>query len=99
MSTRVGITPSARARVFAAHGHRCVACGAGATDGAVLHLDHLISRKQAEKAGVLDALIDSEHNLAPMCEECNLGKRAESVESIQLIYRVLLIKERMAGSQ
>jgi hypothetical protein len=30
-----------------------------------------------------------------MCEECNLGKRAESTESIQLIYRVLLIKERL----
>ena len=95
VSTRTGITPSARARVFALHGHRCIACGACAADGAILHLDHLISRKQAEMAGCLDALIDSEHNLAPMCEECNLGKRAESTESIQLIYRVLLIKERL----
>jgi hypothetical protein len=57
----------------------------------------MIRVDQAQKAGVYDELIESDLNLAPLCEECNLGK-AESIQSIQLIYRVLLIKERLARS-
>lgn len=95
VASREGITPSVRARVLASHGHACIACGRTALlHNVVIHLDHLISRAQAEAAGCLDGLIDSEWNLAPMCEECNLGKRTDSPEFIQLIYRVLLIKAK-----
>lgn len=41
---------------------------------------------------MLDALIDSEWNLAPMCRECNSGKRVLGEPSVRLMYRVLLMK-------
>lgn len=88
LSTRPGITPSQRFRVLDAHGHQCVSCGATGS----LQLDHLISRDDAERAGCLDELIDSEWNLAPMCPECNSGKRSLGTASIRLMYRCLLIK-------
>lgn len=91
VSTRPGITPGQRARIMETHGHACVSCGATAP-AVVLHLDHLISREDAERHGFLDDIIDSEWNLAPMCEECNLGKRVLGSASVRLMYRCLLIK-------
>lgn len=85
--SRETVTPSQRARVMG---------GRGGTDGVILHLDHLISRDEAQRIGHLDELIDSEWNLAPMCEECNLGKRNNSAQFLNLIYRVLLIKQQLA---
>jgi hypothetical protein len=41
----------------------------------VLTLEHIISREIAERYGMLDALIDSEWHLVPMCEEDNSGNR------------------------
>lgn len=88
------IKPKARSRVLAAHGHQCIGCGrTPQLHDIVLHVDHLIPLALAERHGMLDDVITSEANLAPMCEECNLGKQDDlDGVSIQLIYRVLKLK-------
>jgi len=91
LSSRPGLTPSARARVFDIHDNRCIVCGRTSPD-VQLDLEHLISREDADRHGFLDELIDSEWNLAPMCAECNSGKRTLGSASVRLMYRVLLIK-------
>lgn len=91
LASRPGLTPSQRARVLDAHDHACIGCGRR-PPAVTLDLDHLISREDAERHGFLDDLIDSEWNLAPMCAECNSGKRALGSASIRLMYRCLLIK-------
>jgi hypothetical protein len=52
----------------------------------------MLSREDAARHGFLDALIDSEWNLVPMCAECNAGKRALGPDAVALIYRCLVIK-------
>lgn len=88
------IRPKVKARVLAAHGHQCISCGRSpAIHGVVLDIDHLIPLALAERHGMLDDLIRSEMNMAPMCAECNRGKQ-DDVDglSIQLMYRVLQLK-------
>lgn len=74
VSTRPTIKPKVRHRVLDRFGFACVACGATATD-VRLQVDHLIPVELAKALGLYDAeLIESEVNLAPLCEECNGGK-------------------------
>ncbi len=91
LATRPGITPSQRARIFAVHDNACIVCGRRPPD-VELVLAHIISREIADRYGMLDALIDSEFNLAPMCPEDNSGDAFLSEPSVRLMYRVLLIK-------
>lgn len=91
LSTRPGITPAQRARVLAVHDHACIGCGKRPPDVA-LDIDHILGREIAFKHGLLDELIDSEWNLAPMCQECNSGKRWVSEPEVRLMYRVLMLK-------
>lgn len=56
-----------------------------------LEVDHLISREDAERLGFLDELIESDLNLAPMCRECNSGKRVTGSASLRLMYRCLVV--------
>jgi len=93
LASREGITPSTRARIFARHDHACISCGARPPD-IFLTLEHLISREMADKHGFLDELIDSEWNLAPMCEECNSGHRWINEAPIRLLYRCIQIADR-----
>lgn len=73
VQSRAGIKPSTRARVLDAHGHACITCGRRPPE-VILHVDHLIPVELAKRYDLYDDLIESEHNLAPSCEECNLGK-------------------------
>lgn len=92
--SRPDIAPSAKARVLAAHNGQCIACGKSQlTHGVVMHIDHLIPVEAAKRVGVYDQLIESEWNLAPLCEECNAGKQADlNAVSVTLMYRVLMMK-------
>ena len=91
LSSRPDITPSQRAHVLATHDHACVGCGKRPPE-VRLELDHIISREMAEAYDMLDALIDSHWNLAPMCGECNSGKRWVSEPQVRLMYRCLMMK-------
>lgn len=90
VSSRPGLTPAQRWRILERYGHACVGCGRRPPE-VELHIDHLIPRAVADEFGFLDAVIDSDVNLGPLCPECNLGKGTRPV-SIQLLYRLLLIR-------
>lgn len=91
LATRPGITPAQRAHVLTTHDHACIGCG-GRPPHVQLTLEHIISREQADAYGMLDALIDSHWNLAPMCPECNSGHRWVSEPQVRLMYRCLMMK-------
>lgn len=92
ISTRPDIKPSRRARVFAMHHNTCVGCGRRPPD-VTLHVGHLLSVKQGRDLGASDDLLFADENLAPMCEECNIGTGMSSV-SAALMYRMLLVKAK-----
>jgi hypothetical protein len=92
LSDRNGLTPGQRKRILATYGHACFMCGARPPD-VQLHIDHIISRKAAQEAELLDELIDSEDNYAPLCASCNSGKR-DSLD-ISLVIRALTIRYRI----
>ena len=73
VQSRPGLPPGVRARVLDRHGHACITCGRR-PPAVILHVDHLIPVELAKEHGLYDDLIESEWNLAPSCEECNLGK-------------------------
>ena len=60
-----------RFRILQRDGFRCVYCGARASDGAILHVDHSVS--------VVDGGTDDDSNLVTACDLCNQGKWAKSV--------------------
>jgi hypothetical protein len=91
LASRPGITPSMRRRVFDLCANACVLCGRRAPE-ARLEIDHMLSREIAERHGFLDDLIDSEHNYAVLCAECNSGDRALSKPDATLIYRVIVAR-------
>lgn len=93
LSTREGITPGQRARILEAFSNACIYCGKRPPE-VRLELDHMIPREVAERHGMLDDLIDSEHNLAPACAECNSGRRVLpfGATTVALIYRCLVLK-------
>jgi hypothetical protein len=55
-----------RFEVLSACRFRCQACGASASSGAELHIDHILPRS---KGGT-----DDRWNLQVLCRDCNLGK-------------------------
>lgn len=66
MGKRDTIKKSVRIRVLMRDGHACQYCGARASEGAVLHVDHV---KPVCRGGTND-----EGNLVTSCRDCNLGK-------------------------
>lgn len=103
LSTREGITPSQRARVLSTHGNACIYCGKRPPEVRP-ELEHMVPRDLAAKYGLLDDLIDSLHNLAPACPECNSGKRhvAYTARSVAMMVRSLrmaaLVADREHGA-
>ena len=93
LTTRPGVPPSMRARIFDRFGHACIDCG-GRPPEVRLELDHVIPRELAAEHGMLDELIDSEWNLAPACAECNSGRRTITGPQLQLLYRCILLSQR-----
>lgn len=63
---RKKMTPDLRYRVFNRDGFHCVLCGRSASDGVILHVDHIIPVSRGG-ATTLD-------NLRTLCADCNLGK-------------------------
>ena len=54
------------------YGSRCMACGRGPKNGAVIHVDHIKPRS------IYPELALSFSNLQILCEDCNLGKMANA---------------------
>jgi 5-methylcytosine-specific restriction endonuclease McrA len=58
--------PAMRWQVFQRDGWKCVACGRGSHDGAILHVDHIIPRSKGGS--------DTLDNFQTLCDKCNIGK-------------------------
>lgn len=86
-----------RARIFERHGYACIACGRR-SPAVVLTLEHIISRELAAEHDMLDDLIDSEWNLAPLCEEDNSGTRWLGRTQVQLMYRALWMSREQSAA-
>jgi hypothetical protein len=95
VTSRPGIKPKVRARVLDRFGHTCMSCGA-APPAVMLQVDHIIPVDLAKQYGVYDELIEDDLNLAPFCEECNLGKGSTvfTARSIRLMHRCLVVAHK-----
>jgi hypothetical protein len=63
---RIKVMPAIRWQVFQRDSWKCVACGRGAPDDAILQVDHIIPRSKGGK--------DSLSNYQTLCHLCNIGK-------------------------
>ena len=89
-----GIKPNQRMRVLQRATARCEICGkAGA--GVNLHVGHLMSVKAGIVAGLTEAELNDDENLAAMCEECNSGLGDEPVTLRFVIARLLSARVAM----
>lgn len=66
VALRSSLPARLRWQVLERDGRRCVVCGASASDGATLHVDHIVS--------VYNGGTNNLENLQTLCEPCNLGK-------------------------
>lgn len=73
-----GVKPAQRSRIILRDGARCRLCGKSATQ-ATLHVGHLLSVKDGMRLELSDEQINSDENLAAMCDECNLGLGEQTV--------------------
>ncbi len=71
----IGIRASIRWQVFERDNFRCVACGATALDGAILHVDHILPRSKGGK--------DTMENYQTLCQTCNGGKSNRSEQNLR----------------
>lgn len=71
----IGIRTSIRWQVFERDNFRCVACGAGAAEGAILHVDHILPRSKGGK--------DTMSNYQTLCWKCNIGKSNKSDRNLR----------------
>ena len=60
------VSDSLRYNIFSRDRFRCVLCGASASQGARLHIDHIIPISKGGKS--------TPENLRTLCERCNIGK-------------------------
>lgn len=92
-TTHAGIKQKTRARIIARANGRCEFCGKPGSDCATgLHVEHLIPVVYGLNAGLSDAELNHEENLAAFCDECNLGK---GFEPVPLRFAVTLFRARM----
>ena len=75
-TTHEAIKPKQRARILTRATCRCEICG---KVNCILHVGHLVSVQDGMLHGLKDEEINSDENLACMCEECNLGIGKESL--------------------
>lgn len=73
---------------------RCEMCGVPAGE-APLHVGRLLSVHDAQHYGLSPPLINSDLNLAAMCQECNMSLMRRSVTA--LFFTSLLIKRQGDG--
>ena len=88
--TRVhnGIRPKQRARLLLRAYGRCELCGGVGP----LHIGHLLSVEEGLALGLTELELNSDDNLATLCEECNLGLGSISVTPG--LYVALLMRRR-----
>ena len=67
---RAPLSASKRLRVLMRDGQRCVICGQGAKDGAVLEVDHIVPVCRGGGDGM--------ENLRTLCRDCNRGRRDDA---------------------
>lgn len=89
-TTHAAIKPKDRVRIIERSNGRCELCGRG--DG-IHHVGHMISVADGHADGLSDAEINSDENIAAMCEECNLGLGAQSVR-LRTFARILFRRLR-----
>jgi 5-methylcytosine-specific restriction endonuclease McrA len=63
---KVRVMPAMRWQVFQRDQWKCVSCGRGSHDGAILHVDHITPRSRGGS--------DSLDNYQTLCDICNIGK-------------------------
>ena len=68
------ISDSLRYDILKRDKFKCVICGASASDGALLHVDHIIPISKGGKS--------TPSNLRTLCERCNIGK-SNKIETIK----------------
>lgn len=95
VSTRPDIKPSRRLRILERDGNTCVSCHRADRP---LQLGHLISVADGIKFEIPDDLIWHDWNLAPFCDECNLGQGAASV-SVRLLWQCLRVRAAQERGQ
>jgi 5-methylcytosine-specific restriction endonuclease McrA len=93
--SRPNMKPKTRQRVLAVHHHRCFNCGRAAPD-VILHVDHFIPLAAATRCGIDPEFIESEVNLVPLCEECNLGKQ-DDLDCVSHVHFHKLLKLKAAN--
>ncbi len=74
---KVKVMPSIRWQVFQRDNWRCVACGRGALDGVILHIDHITPRSKGGR--------DTLDNYQTLCHVCNLGKSNRDSTSLRQV--------------
>lgn len=87
-SAHAGIKPSVRMRILERATGRCELCGSDKN----LHVGHLVSVQDGMDLGLSDRELNSDANLAAMCEACNLGLGSLSITP--RLY-VALLRRRM----
>jgi 5-methylcytosine-specific restriction endonuclease McrA len=76
-TTHEAIKPKQRARILERASSKCELCGA---IDKPLHVGHMLSVEAGHAEGLSDDAINSDDNLAALCDECNLGLGAKTVE-------------------
>lgn len=73
---RVKVMPAIRWQVFQRDKWKCVACGRGSQNDAILHVDHIVPRSKGGK--------DTLENYQTLCDVCNLGKSNKDNTDLRL---------------
>lgn len=87
------ISPSQRARIITRATGRCELCGSRDN----LHVGHLLSVEAGLNAGMTEAEINHDENLAAMCDACNLGLGSHVVP-LRLAVSLLLVRMKTQDS-
>lgn len=87
-----GIKPKQRARILLRANGSCELCHNGDRP---LHVGHLLSVNDGMKQGLTDLEINSDENLAAMCDECNLGLSDRPV-SLRLLLSLLVTRIKVS---
>lgn len=95
-SARDRCKPAQRARILMRANGQCELCRTPFSESVIPHIDHLLAVKHAFAGGLTDEQINSDENMAAMCEACNLGKRAEI---IPLWLTIAIIQARLKNKE
>ena len=68
-SVHEALRPKQKARILERATARCELCG----NAGIVHVSHLLSVKDGMALGLTEAELNSDENLACLCECCNLG--------------------------